>query len=151
MTEAIFGLIGVVVGGVLSGAVTWAMQRRTERRAVRAAARLLAYELRGALSYIEGELRPVESDWQSRALSSLGTELWAKHRALLASALSGSEWTAVSAAFEVVEAMRENRWPVAEQEDALATIQRGLDALGRVSTEDEVRGVRERFGSAARA
>jgi hypothetical protein len=41
MTEAIFGLIGVIIGGVLQTGANWWMERRREDWAARKAGRLL--------------------------------------------------------------------------------------------------------------
>jgi hypothetical protein len=46
MTEAIFGLVGVVVGGFITGGAINLIERRTERLEARASARLLQSELR---------------------------------------------------------------------------------------------------------
>ena len=132
MTEAIFGLVGVVVGGLLSGGVAYVMERRREQHATRAAARLLAEELRRAISFIHGVLRPVDSDWQSRAFAELDLEVWKQNRVLLASALAEEAWTDVASAFEIVDALKEERWPVERQEDAIEALDRGLQALGRI-------------------
>jgi hypothetical protein len=119
VTAAIFGLVGVVLGGLLSGGVTYVMERRREQRETRAAARLLAEELRRAISFIHGVLRPVESDWQSRAFAELDLEVWKQNRALLASALAEETWTDVASAFEIVDSLKEDRWPVERQEEAI--------------------------------
>jgi hypothetical protein len=45
MTEAIFGLVGVIIGGLLQAATSWLVERRRQSWAVRKAARLLAVDL----------------------------------------------------------------------------------------------------------
>ena len=45
MTEAIFGLIGVVVGGLISGGLSLILEWRKERVAARVAARLVREDL----------------------------------------------------------------------------------------------------------
>lgn len=41
MTEAILGLVGVLLGGLITAGIAYALERQCERKAVRAAARLL--------------------------------------------------------------------------------------------------------------
>jgi hypothetical protein len=53
MSEAIFGLIGVIVGGVLQGGTAWWMDRRREDWAAHKAGRLFAYELGAIESALE--------------------------------------------------------------------------------------------------
>jgi hypothetical protein len=45
MSQALVGLVGVVVGGVLQASGTWLMARRGDRQRARAASRLTAGEL----------------------------------------------------------------------------------------------------------
>jgi hypothetical protein len=129
---AIFGLVGVVLGGLLSGGVTYIMERRREQHETRAASRLLAEELRRAISFIHGVLRPIEGDWQSRAFAELDLDVWKQNRALLASALREDAWTDVASAFEIVESLKDERWPMDRQEEAIEALDHGLHALGRI-------------------
>jgi hypothetical protein len=97
MTEAIFGLVGVVVGGVLSGGVGYALERRRATNAATVAARLLADELAFALWVLKIALDARR--WSDVPRYDFGVDLWAEHRALLASKLSVADWIQVSAAF----------------------------------------------------
>jgi hypothetical protein len=53
MTEAIFGLVGVVVGALVTGGVSFALAWRTERSDILAGLRLLEADLLNAESAIE--------------------------------------------------------------------------------------------------
>jgi hypothetical protein len=137
MAEAVFGLIGVVVGGLLAGGAEYVMQRRRERRDARAAARLLAEQLRRAIAFIHSELRPVASDWASGAFGDVEMEVWHHNRGILASALETAEWEGIAEAFEVVDALKKERWPREKQEEAIESIDTGLRALGRVAGSEQ--------------
>jgi hypothetical protein len=113
------------------------MQRRLERRDVRAAARLLAEQLRHAAAFIDSVLRPVEGDWASGAFGDLDMKVWQENRALLASTLENAEWRGIAGAFEVVDALKADRWPRGNSTEAVASIWSGLEALGRVTRSEE--------------
>ncbi len=136
MTEAAFGLIGVIIGGLLTGGVEYVMEKRREQRELRAVARLLAEQLRGAIAFIHAELMPVEND-PSIAFATLETDAWREKRGVLASALPNDEWQGVAEAFEILEALKENRWPPGAQAQAIESIDVGLRTLGRITGSDQ--------------
>jgi hypothetical protein len=74
----------------------------------------------------------VESEWQSRAFAELDLEVWKQNRALLASALAEEAWTEVASAFEILDSLKGEGWPVERQEEAIKSLDRGLQALGRI-------------------
>lgn len=144
MSEAIFGLIGVVVGGVLSGAVQWAMTRRDERGATRRAARLVRSELR--------EMRDLLTTWLGFAAWHWSwwesPREWVEHRDVLAAGVSAEVWELTERAYARVrhldlsiEALRKKTdhpvegYAVDEARDQLAkdvaTLTAAIDALAR--------------------
>jgi hypothetical protein len=97
MTEAIFGLIGVIVGGVLTSALESVRERGRERAETRAAARLLSAELsvqQGILAAFLAGDRAALVDDQVLAVSQ-----WSEYRALMAKVLSDEAWQKVASAF----------------------------------------------------
>jgi hypothetical protein len=101
MTEAIFGLVGVVIGGLLNGGVTWLIERGRLQGDVKVAARLVASELEmnqvAAASAITSE---------SRGNLTFGSvDEWKQRRETLASALSDEEWSGIDNYFLFYEHM----------------------------------------------
>jgi len=104
MTAAIFGLLGVIVGGVINGVVSAVLARRTERADSRGAARLVRSELVRFRALALGA-----RTWAPENLPQLRyaqTELWNANRAVLARALSDSDWAVVARAYAHVEAVQ---------------------------------------------
>ncbi|MGE3796089.1 MAG: hypothetical protein AB7I38_19500 [Dehalococcoidia bacterium] len=94
MTEAIFGLVGVVVGGLITGGLQWWDrwdQRRIRRRA---ALRLVLNELRANLNAIR--FAHEHGRWWRDGRVSL--DALRTHRAELAAVLSDEEWEWIDAA-----------------------------------------------------
>ena len=93
MTEAIFGLIGVVVGGLISGGLSLILEWRKERVAARVAARLVREDLLPVSLMIEdvfgGRAWLQRSDRQSRERS------WVEHRSRLATVMKYEDYAAV--------------------------------------------------------
>src|SRR4051794_25968997 len=104
MTEAIFGLVGVVIGGVLSGGVTLWVERVRERRGARSAARLVHYELIRVVSQLG-----VALDLRSPLpfVERFPTEAWRELRPVLARTLDTETWGAVLSAYTTLEAVRQ--------------------------------------------
>lgn len=125
MSQALIGLVGVVVGAVLSGGVGYLVARRDERRRARASARLLQAELRPVADYLDavvvgnlelftGAGRPLLASALGPLLEMTPPRLWAEHQALLAWALGTADWYAIASAYERVDQLRS----VAETEGA---------------------------------
>lgn len=95
MTEAIFGLFGVVVGGLLTGAREWVLARRKERGEARAAARRVSAELRDGLDII-GEW--LDAGWWAWDYWQSPT-VWREEQMKLALTLPGESWSAVQHAY----------------------------------------------------
>jgi len=88
MTEAIIGLVGVLVGGLVSGGATCIMTRRAERARLRAAARLVENELEHVRNLVWAGLMNVDilrkiettEEWAENLgppnLLAVSTEVW---------------------------------------------------------------------------
>jgi hypothetical protein len=93
VTEAIIGLVGVVVGGVLTGVIQAVQQWRNDRIEARAAARLLSAEL----SVQDLFLRSGVGDKPPPVGA------WPQYRAVMARALEDKAWQAVAGAYAELE------------------------------------------------
>lgn len=84
MSEAVFGLVGVVVGALLSGSTEWLLARRREQRSARTAARVVRDEMYLVAAWLEdlssGEWT-VPADWRYDAA------VWNEQRIHLATVL----------------------------------------------------------------
>lgn len=93
MTEAIFGLIGVVVGGLISGGISLILERRKEHVTARVAARLVREDLLpvslGIEDVFNGRVWSQRPDRRSRERS------WAEHRSRLATVMEYSDYASV--------------------------------------------------------
>ena len=93
MTEAIFGLVGVVVGGLISGGLSLMLEGRKERVAARVAARLVREDLLPVSLRIEdvfgGRAWPQHPDSKRRERS------WVEHRSRLATVMKYEDYAAV--------------------------------------------------------
>jgi hypothetical protein len=99
MTEAVFGLVGVIVGAVLTGGIQWWMARRSEKALLRTAARLIQVELRGFQDLLDLwlSLKRIGAEWWKPP------EYWPAQRGVLAAGLSRENWTTVSDAYEELQ------------------------------------------------
>jgi hypothetical protein len=97
MTEAIFGLVGVVVGGLLTGLMQAWQQRRTARAEMRAGARLISAEL----SVLQERLRRYGDGETERP--DLPDVVWPAHRAVMARELDRDDWVTVARAYALLE------------------------------------------------
>lgn len=80
MTDAVFGLVGVMLGGVLTGTVTYLLERQRERKRVRAASRLLFDALWDA--YLTGQSLLMDGTWPGTN-PPLNYGVWEEHRDLM--------------------------------------------------------------------
>jgi hypothetical protein len=95
MTEAIFGLLGVVLGGVLTGVVGYVAERRRQRQLARVSARIVREHLLDAMRAGEDLLggRPADA---RRAADALG-EVWREERRTLAGVMDYAPYADVAA------------------------------------------------------
>jgi hypothetical protein len=91
VTEAIFGLLGVIVGGVLNAAGGLWSARRTESASAKAAARLLLHDLMGVAVPVDWAASVGE--WGPIRQGSLPLERWTEYEGLFARAISSfDDW-----------------------------------------------------------
>jgi len=101
MTEAIFGLLGVLIG---SG-ITWGMElwraRRGESDQARVAARLVIDELRSIANVRTAN----EPEFKRQKELALVQDAWHTHRPALARELSYEGWRAIGAAYDALASL----------------------------------------------
>lgn len=126
MTEAIFGLVGVLLGGVISGGATYVLSRRSDRLEARASARLLQGELHLVAHKLHldrhelergrrhgfrpanerpkrGDRRPSLRTLQPLVwLGEFSLEPWREHQGRLARVLDSDDWYALSRAYAAI-------------------------------------------------
>jgi hypothetical protein len=104
MTEAIFGLIGVLVGGVLQGGTTWWIERRRESWAARRAGRLLTHDLkrlRFLMTYASEQ--PLPWGFLGHQIRN-GLANWPEHAAVLAGTIHENDmWQDIVTAVDSLE------------------------------------------------
>lgn len=97
MTQAIFGLVGVIVGGLLTAAVQGFQDWRSQLTLSRAAARLLSAELsvqQAILARRAAEPETVAEGGEMPAVTD-----WPAQRVVMARALDDETWIAVAGAY----------------------------------------------------
>jgi hypothetical protein len=163
MTEAIFGLAGVVIGAIVSGGVAYFMARRTEQLKARASARLLYTETTRIVSGLEVLKRAAEPYPAPRDIAPRGgltllrlhqldqissgwnMDVWREHQPILAEVLDGESWVKVNGAWTFISILKERSGLLlGEQEPSMiklsfesgldATME-GVDALHRLSAQ----------------
>jgi uncharacterized membrane protein YcfT len=92
MTEAIFGLIGVLIGGLLNVGVAYVAERRVRKADVKVSARLLYSEIK--LNQVSVRLALQEKRWGPAKTDVLRDD-WIDHRATLANLLTEGEWSMI--------------------------------------------------------
>ena len=98
VTQAIFGLIGVLVGSLITwGIEVWRARRRDHDEA-RVAARLVVAELQT----IENVRTVDEPQFRRERELALQQDAWISHRAALARELDNEEWQAVRDAYDAL-------------------------------------------------
>jgi hypothetical protein len=109
MTQAIFGLIGVLVGAFVTSGWEFLMERRRERKAFRRSRRLVAEELHTIwvhMLVVEDGKTPTSTTEKTEARF-LPTNTWAAHREVMADdALSDDAWNVLPMLFNNAESLR---------------------------------------------
>jgi hypothetical protein len=96
VSEAWFGLLGVVVGGLISTLWSWLSVVRQELTDGMVAARLVDEELRGLDS----------SGVRQQHADGLGADTWQEHRVALAKVLGEPQWNAVADVYRLAAGPR---------------------------------------------
>jgi hypothetical protein len=101
LTEAIFGIVGVLVGGLLTGAVSYWQEREREIRSARAGARLVRHELAKNYQYMtfaqgRGSLAIIVD-------TPLSTERFDQQQSMIAARIPVAGWEALSKAYRGVD------------------------------------------------
>jgi hypothetical protein len=93
VTEAIFGLIGVVVGGLISGGLSLILEWRKERVAARVAARLVREDLLPVSLSMEDVFGG--RAWSQHPGERSRKQSWVEHRSRLATVMEYEDYAAV--------------------------------------------------------
>ena len=102
MSEAIFGLVGVIIGGLINGGVTFVGNRANRRHEARSAARLLHDEVLNNCAAVQVAIE--RQSWVP--LRTCSAEVWELKREVFAGALSNGRWEALSDFYYWVGAVR---------------------------------------------
>lgn len=125
MTEAIFGLLGVVIGSLITWLVEVWRARRGDSDQGRVAARLVVDELRSIVNARTAD----EDEFRRQRELAMQQDAWISHRAVLARELTDEDWRAVRRAYDALSAPQrttageryvDERWEAAM--DALAPL-----------------------------
>ena len=106
MTEAIFGLTGVVIGALISGLTSLLLQKRNERLTARVAARLVRDDLYLASCWVEDAI--IAGEWLGDAEGRINTQSWQDQRIYLAAAMTYADYAKAGTAVQA--ANRLNNW-----------------------------------------
>ena len=106
MTQAIFGLVGVIVGALVTGGTQVFLEWRGERRDVRRARRLVAAELLSNASYLSA-ISVAKKVAYFEAGAPLATSAWEQTRSDLAATLDEALWTRLALAYANLDRERE--------------------------------------------
>jgi hypothetical protein len=113
VSQAIFGLIGVIVGAALTGGWQWWLITRNRELRRRAAARLVLEELATGYSAIQAALNQDDTARTAAMLRDadahgrIGASAWHAQRALLAEELGDRGWKDVSDAYLELDSLGE--------------------------------------------
>ena len=133
MTEAIFGLVGVIVGALVTGGVQYAQARQEERLNVRALSRVLADDLSGAAAVLADALESDDLENVGQLLSRVRLDTWDDNKLTFARLFTAAEWRRVSLGVRAVVSARRisSGGPDARvaAEDALDHLRDGHDEL----------------------
>jgi hypothetical protein len=117
VTEAIFGLVGVLIGGFLQGGVGWIMERRKENWAARKAARLVTRDLHRA-RLVMNMIHDDGANWGILEMEfGAALERWPQYADVLAGTIhSNEQWGAITSGIEVLERLHQRATVSPEEE-----------------------------------
>lgn len=136
MSQAIFGLVGVLLGGFIAAGTKWLELRAARRRSLAMAARLVASEFGDALAAV-AFAREHKRWWPNE----LSVDAWTTHSPVLAAELTLKEWLVVLKAHDTVQTLVRTREAfggglapigaavVADLDDAGRRLNEGVDWL----------------------
>lgn len=104
-SEAIVGLIGVVIGGMLTGGVEYVLERRRESRRARASTRLVGVALGDIQAFIQMSI--ALRKWLGEPRAFLDDQAWIEQRSNIAEAPRFDGWYPVAGAWRWVNQLRE--------------------------------------------
>jgi hypothetical protein len=94
VTEAVIGLIGVVVGGVLTGGVAYILERRRETREAQIARRVMRAQFGQTLKAVDDGLKG--KNWPPGWKGKRWSDSWVAHRQALAAKMSDDDFAALA-------------------------------------------------------
>jgi hypothetical protein len=106
VTEAIIGLVGVIVGAVVTAGLDWLRQSRREAAEAIVARRLVGLELTLALNMLR--IAHADGRWWPDAIR-LRTDAWEAHKSILAASMPEQEWSMLATAFVGIDYMSQVR------------------------------------------
>jgi hypothetical protein len=141
VTEAIFGLIGVVIGGLLSGGVSYLADRRRSKAGTRIAARLMCSEIES--NQVASRMSLGSRTW-AQVKVGLKAEAWQGHQGPLASTLTDDEWGSVDTYYVLVLRLTQMAAGFANNDTLDYTQQSYLDTL--VESGERASSIARRYG-----
>jgi hypothetical protein len=108
VSEAVFGLVGVIIGALASGGVAYALERRKEKASVRQARRLIGDELAYAVVALSAliEHRSVPPKALEGPFPFLSTDAWGHYKEVLGRSASDREWDELTAVYGRIMLLR---------------------------------------------
>ncbi len=150
MTEAVFGLLGVLIGGLLTGGIDYLMRRREERQMMRALARSLHadfVELRSKYVYCAELGNWMLLDAEDASFSS---KAWQDHELVLGRFMTWKQWIGLQAVHGAQLAVRLLAQQSATQSELQQTHLPTVTAAA-IDTIDNILPDLERLAGASRA
>jgi hypothetical protein len=107
LTEAIFGLVGVVIGAIAQGGIGWLVARRQEDQAARTAGRLVAQRLERCRLTVESAIE----DWTTWGEIAAGLKapivVWEAQSQVLAGTARGGAWGPLAQVWNAIDRVHE--------------------------------------------
>ena len=113
MTEALFGLAGVLIGGLLSVLTNIFLEDRRDMVAAKVGARLIRDDLHRVAIYLENAI--IEERWINRDVTRIEILLWQEQRYILAKVLKYPVYGKIVSSMIAVEKI--NGWLASDNEN----------------------------------